>query len=532
MGELIKINAKKPLSTKENSTSNKQKTGFQSQSTHVDQILFLQRTIGNQAVQRLIKSGALQAKLRIGQPGDKYEQEADRVADAVMRMPEPEMQRQEEEEEVLQTKPLVDQITPVVQRQVEEEEEEEMLQAKSREDATSEVTHDLESQINAIKGGGRPLGESERGFFEPRFGSDFSQVRVHTAYTIGKDVVFQEGQYAPRTSEGRRLLAHELTHVIQQEKVQRNPSFRQMGDKYEQEAIQVERAVIKQGPQAKLIEANQRRVHRQIDEGEEKSIQAKMDGDRMTDAMMKMPQPGIHPHVFGVNVSNLSFETIQSIPVDAAVLITELDRYGRREVLQGLVDAKISAIDRFHDVLKQQSDQLTDFWGLIGGGIATTGLGAGASTSGAAAAAGGSTAAGIIAGVAALVIAAGTFIAGQWTKAGVDNFLRESKRRCREEAETHGLAYEPTVSSLANSFGLRIVRGQESAVTADTEQYVQIRQIFRTRILQAPNNNTTYDLKWNQLCNRWNDYLRRSTFWGRYPDEARSLLMRSRRIRR
>jgi hypothetical protein len=75
-----------------------------------------------------------------------------------MRMPEMGIQRQvepeEEEEEILQTKPLVDQITPLVQRQVEEEEEEEMLQAKNREDATSEVTNGLESQINAIKGGG------------------------------------------------------------------------------------------------------------------------------------------------------------------------------------------------------------------------------------------------------------------------------------------------------------------------------------------------------------------------------------------
>jgi hypothetical protein len=89
MGERIKITAKKPLSTKENSALHKQRTGFRSQSSPVDRILFLQRTIGNQAVQRLIKSGTLQAKLRIGQPGDVYEREADRVADAVMRMPEP-----------------------------------------------------------------------------------------------------------------------------------------------------------------------------------------------------------------------------------------------------------------------------------------------------------------------------------------------------------------------------------------------------------------------------------------------------------
>jgi hypothetical protein len=93
-----------------------------------------------------------------------------------------------------------------VQRQEEPEEEEEMLQAKSSEDATPEVSNDLESQINAIKGGGRPVAESERDYFEPRFGADFSLVRMHSdaqvaesaravnakAYTIGKDVVFQD----------------------------------------------------------------------------------------------------------------------------------------------------------------------------------------------------------------------------------------------------------------------------------------------------------------------------------------------------
>ena len=167
MGERVGQIAKVPEVKQSNSNSRVRRTGrLQSMDTPVDRILFLQRTVGNQVVSRLMKSRALQGKLRIGQPGDVYEQEADRVADAVMRMPEPGVQRQvepeEEEEKVLQTKPLVDQITPLVQRQVEEEEEEEMLQAKSTEDATPEVPNDLESQINAIKGVGRPLAESER----------------------------------------------------------------------------------------------------------------------------------------------------------------------------------------------------------------------------------------------------------------------------------------------------------------------------------------------------------------------------------
>ena len=148
MAERITVNSKKPMSIKENLISHKRKTDFRSNSSPVNRILYLQRTIGNQALQRMIRSGALQAKLRIGQPGDVYEQEADRVADAVMRMPDPQVQRQEEpeeEEEMLQAKPLAEAITPLVQRQVEpEEEEEEMLQAKSREDATPEVLNDVE----------------------------------------------------------------------------------------------------------------------------------------------------------------------------------------------------------------------------------------------------------------------------------------------------------------------------------------------------------------------------------------------------
>ncbi len=77
---------------------------------------------------------------------------------------------------------------------------------------------------------GQPLDAGTRAFMEPRLGHDFSQVRVHTderatksarsvnalAYTVGKDVVFGAGQYAPETSEGRRLMVHELTHVVQQ----------------------------------------------------------------------------------------------------------------------------------------------------------------------------------------------------------------------------------------------------------------------------------------------------------------------------
>ena len=87
MAERVQIGAKTPEAKRENKVSQIKKTS-QSISSPVEKILLLQRTIGNQAVEKLIKSGALQAKLRIGQPGDIYEQEADRVAEQVMRMPD------------------------------------------------------------------------------------------------------------------------------------------------------------------------------------------------------------------------------------------------------------------------------------------------------------------------------------------------------------------------------------------------------------------------------------------------------------
>ena len=162
----------------------------------------LQQTHGNRYVQRVI--AGIQAKLKVSEPGDIYEQEADRVADAVMRMPEPQVQQQTEPEEVFQAKELTSQ--------------------------TSESTLNIESRINALQARGRPLPESTRSFFEPRFGHDFSQVRVHTdaqaaemaramnarAFTTGRDIVFGAGQYAPEATGGKKLLAHELTHVVQQ----------------------------------------------------------------------------------------------------------------------------------------------------------------------------------------------------------------------------------------------------------------------------------------------------------------------------
>ncbi|MGH7807392.1 MAG: hypothetical protein ACRENT_04800, partial [Thermodesulfobacteriota bacterium] len=88
MGKRVRTTSETRETKSENSSSQVRKTSFsKSKGTPINQILFLQRTIGNRAVEGLLKSGVIQAKLAIGQPGDIYEQEADRVADQVMRMP-------------------------------------------------------------------------------------------------------------------------------------------------------------------------------------------------------------------------------------------------------------------------------------------------------------------------------------------------------------------------------------------------------------------------------------------------------------
>ncbi len=174
----------------------------------------------------------IQPKLTVNQPGDSYEQEADRLAEQVMRMPEP-----------------ASAPSTLLQRQANEDEGEERLQAWASPGRTPQITPQLQTRIDSLRGGGQSLPQSARSFMEPRFGYDFSKVRIHAdaqaaqtaralnarAYTLGRDIVFGVGQYAPGTHEGKRLLAHELTHVVQQRistglPLQRQPARTQSDD--------------------------------------------------------------------------------------------------------------------------------------------------------------------------------------------------------------------------------------------------------------------------------------------------------------
>jgi uncharacterized protein DUF4157 len=161
----------------------------------------------------------IQKKTRIGSAADPLEREADRVADAVT------------------SGAAIGSISSAspatARRECEEcEEEKKSVQRKCAMSEVGERPHGkmADTAADAISQGGAPLTAEERAYFEPRFGRDFSDVRIHAdggaaesarainarAYTVGRDIAFGAGQYSPRTSEATRLLAHELTHVVHQ----------------------------------------------------------------------------------------------------------------------------------------------------------------------------------------------------------------------------------------------------------------------------------------------------------------------------
>ncbi len=222
---VVSPTAQKAATTNALSTVDLQQVTADPRTARPAEILAIQRKCGNQAVTHLI-----QAKLQVGPAYDPYEQEADRVASQVLSAPEhvSTIQRFAENEEEIQAKPLAATITPLMQRASENEDE---LQAKSMPEGRAFLPDaGFESHLAATRGNGSPLPQSMRDFMEPRFGTDFSDVRLHTgseaiqlnreisaqAFTLGKDIYLGEGKEDTESSAGKQLLAHELTHVVQQ----------------------------------------------------------------------------------------------------------------------------------------------------------------------------------------------------------------------------------------------------------------------------------------------------------------------------
>jgi hypothetical protein len=197
------------------------------------EMLYLQRTVGNHAVTRLLaqtRSHAatppVQAKLSVGPADDRYEREADRVADTVMRAIRHSTAPDPEAEETQTAGPLAATLQRAPEAVVGLE--------------GGALGADVEREIRSARGRGRPLEPGVRRRMEQHMGADFGGVKVHTnrdadrlsrsiqarAFTTGQDIFFRNGAYQPGSRGGQQLLAHELTHVVQQNgnKVARKPT--------------------------------------------------------------------------------------------------------------------------------------------------------------------------------------------------------------------------------------------------------------------------------------------------------------------
>ncbi len=203
----------------------------------------LQHTLGNAAVTSLLASGAIQAKLRVSQPGDADEVEADRVAEQVVSSPAATLHRK---------------CAPGTSPECQEEEVEAAKGIHRKTGGGSDQRSSVADDFAQSLGSGQPLEPAVRESMETSFGHDFSGVRVHTderaaasarsvnaqAFTLGNDVAFDTGLYAPHSTQGKRLLAHELAHVAQaagsSHTIARQPGVAAAQDarSYVQEAIQ------------------------------------------------------------------------------------------------------------------------------------------------------------------------------------------------------------------------------------------------------------------------------------------------------
>lgn len=183
-----------------------------SSSTHIPISPFISHNFNHIRIHP-VPTERIQTKLTVNEPGDRCEQEADLVAEQVMRMAAP--------------------GTLHAPAPADDKPEDNSSATGWHNSAATHAGTGVPSLVSEVlrSNSGQPLDQHTRSFIEPRLGHDFSRVRIHTdaraaesaravhalAYTVGQDIVFERGQYAPGTAAGQRLLAHELTHVVQQQ---------------------------------------------------------------------------------------------------------------------------------------------------------------------------------------------------------------------------------------------------------------------------------------------------------------------------
>lgn len=214
---------------------------FSKPSSTIRQVLTNQSRIEN-----FINKRGIQTKLRVGAANDNLEKEADKMAEQVISMPQPNIRETKigtnkahsvqrlcrECEDELQRKPnLAQQSTTQAETSTTSSNHHNKGQpTQVNQTANDSLPENFHQQLEGIQNAGTPLSQSQRDYFEPRFGHSFEQVRIHTdnnsqqlanqinarAFTLKNHVVFAANEYQPSSQQGKRLLAHELTHVVQQ----------------------------------------------------------------------------------------------------------------------------------------------------------------------------------------------------------------------------------------------------------------------------------------------------------------------------
>ncbi len=179
-----------------------------------------------QQIREILNSGIIQPKLEIGAPDSECEREADKVAEMVMCMPE---HRENPGTGTSKTYHNENQNT--------------IIQPKANASANG-ISDEISTEIGLLKNSGKTLPAAELEFFENRMNSDFGNVRIHTdakaaemaravhakAFTFGSNIAFSEGKYSPESLEGKKLLAHELAHVVQQNRKGNNNAIQRVNE--------------------------------------------------------------------------------------------------------------------------------------------------------------------------------------------------------------------------------------------------------------------------------------------------------------
>jgi hypothetical protein len=253
----------------------------------------LRRSESEQQETEELPDSSIQTKLTVGTPEDKYEHEADTMAAKVMAMPDSAIQQQpiqrqrRTETEALGRQTEVNLIAPPVQRSLPEEEIQMKSGMQRASDGSIQASSSIESCLASSKGGGSSLPDNVRSFMEPRFGADFSSIKLHTdsnavqmnkelgaqAFARASDIYYGAGK-SPGNNE---LTAHELTHTIQQgAAVRMNKEVRrQPQQEEEQETIQAKEISITQQEKLKQVSLSNKESSEQASEAETGTLVAK-----------------------------------------------------------------------------------------------------------------------------------------------------------------------------------------------------------------------------------------------------------------